>query len=233
MHDPAFPYLPPDDAIRARYAAVFERRDPLPDRWAKAVFDRAFGALALVFTAPLFVGLLLANLVEGLLIPAHRGSLITSYNAVSRGKIIKKYKIRVVKAAAEDAEAARRGEWQPAEWSKENRTYVGLIAKKFYLDEIPQFFSLLTGDISLVGPRPLAVIHYERDLAQGNVTRKLVKGGLVGPTQALKGTDRFGSPEVEYAYVEKYMTLSSVGMLLHDLGIILRCGKVMLQGKGL
>ena len=39
---------------------------------------------------------------------------------------------------------------------------------------------LLRGDMSIVGPRPLSVLHYERDLAQGNVTRFLIKGGLLG-----------------------------------------------------
>jgi len=57
---------------------------------------------------------------------------------------------------------------------------VSKFTKIFLARKTQEIFSnLLKGDMSFVGPRPLAVHHYERDLKQGNVTRYLLKGGLL------------------------------------------------------
>ena len=79
-----------------------------------------------------------------------------SYNAVSQGKVFPKYKIRLIKTKYIEPEGAKRGDWiaYSAEWNEDSRTIVGAFVKKFYLDEIPQFWNILKGDMSLVGPRP-------------------------------------------------------------------------------
>jgi len=158
-----------------------------------------------------------------------------SYNAVSAGKVFPKYKIRLIKEKYIDQEGAKRGDWlaYSAEWTPDSRTHVGQFAKKFYLDELPQFYSVLRGDMSIVGPRPLAVLHYERDRQQGNVTRFLVKGGLLGLGHINKGTPEMGKPEYEYEYIDQYVKRSAWGLLMLDLKIIWRGIRVILQGKGL
>lgn len=103
------------------------------------------------------------------MIPENAGPMFFYYNAVSAGQIIPKYKIRLIKTKYIEPEGAKRHDWIAfsAEWTPDSRTHVGSFDKKFYLDELPQFWSVLVGDMSIVGPRPLSVLHYERDKAQG------------------------------------------------------------------
>jgi len=231
----AFPYLPPDAAIRTEYRHIFELEKPLGDRIAKLAFDKCLSSALLIASSPVLLLLKVAYVIEGLIIPENKGPMFFSYNAVSAGKIFPKYKIRLIKTKYIDQEGAKRGDWHAfsAEWTPESRTYVGQFVKKFYLDEIPQFYSALKGDMSIVGPRPLAVHHYERDRAQGNVSRYLIKGGLLGLGHINKGTPEMGNPKYEYAYIDQYIKRSSLGLLWLDLTIIFRGIKVMLQGKGL
>ena len=106
----------------------------------------------------------LAFVIEGVLNPDNKGPMFFSYNTGSQGKVFPKYKIRLIKTQYIEPEGSKR-----ADWNHESRSYVGAFVKKFYLDEIPQFWNVLREDMAIVGPRPLVVIHYERDLAPGNI----------------------------------------------------------------
>jgi len=231
----AFPYKPPSEDIKAKYKKFFEIKKPIKAPFAKLVFDKIAAFLILALCSPVLIFLIIANFIEGLIIPENRGPLFFYYNAVSAGKIFKKYKIRLIKEKCIDKDLQQKGDWHAyaKEWDPKSRTYLGKFVKKFYLDEIPQFYCVLKGDMSIVGPRPIAVHHYERDLKQGNVTRFLIKGGLLGKGHIKKGTPEMGNPIYEYEYLDTYINSSSFRLLLLDLKIIWKGFIVMLKAKGL
>lgn len=230
----AFPYKPPSDEVVNRYSYIFLIEKPIKRRFLKMLFDKFFAMILIVFAIPILLLLKLAYFFEGLLIPENKGPMLFYYNAISAGKIIKKYKIRLIKTKYIDPKGAQLGDWiaYSAEWSPESRTYLGSFVKKFYLDELPQFYSILKGDISIVGPRPLSIMHYQRDLEQGNVTRKLIQGGMLGLGHINKGTDMMGNPEYEYEYIDQYINRSSWSLLKLDLWIIWRGFFLIIKGGG-
>ena len=230
----AFPYKPPSDYIKQRYSRVFAIKEPLAPRYAKVIFDKFVALCFLGVGVPILLLLKVGYLAEGILRPSTKGPMLFYYWAVSGGKKIKKWKLRLIKPEFIDDAGAAKHDWIAfsAEWSEESRTVMGSFVKKWYLDEIPQFFSILIGDMSVVGPRPLSVMHYERDLKQGNVTRKLLRGGLLGLGHIRKGTEDMGNPVYEYDYVERYLSLGSLRLIGLDLWVIWKGFLVVLRGGG-
>lgn len=230
----AFPYKPPTPAIRQQYAHIFQMTGPLPPRLWKMAFDKLVALVLLVFATPILLLLKIAYVIEGCLVPENKGPMFFYYWAVSAGKLIPKYKIRLIKQKYIEPEGAKRHDWIAfsAEWNDDSRTVMGSFVKKYYLDELPQFWSVIKGDMSIVGPRPISVLHYERDKAQGNVTRGLLKGGLLGLGHINKGTPEMGNPVYEYEYIDEYLKRSSFGLLRLDLWIIWKGILVIVKGGG-
>lgn len=230
----AFPYSPPTSEIKEKYAHIFKMKGPLPGRFVKNLFDKIVALIILVIAIPILLLVKIAYIIEGFLIPENNGPMFFYYNAVSGSKVIPKHKIRLIKTKFIDPDGAKRHDWIAfsAEWSDKSRTYTGAFVKKYYLDELPQFWNVLKGDMSIVGPRPLSTLHYQRDLAQGNVTRALLKGGMLGLGHINKGTKQMGNPEYEYEYVSQYLELNSFRLLLLDLWIIWKGVLVILKGGG-
>ena len=230
----AFPYRPPTEAIKHKYRELFEIKEPLHTPLPKLLFDKVVASVILLLCLPIIAALFIFNRVEGALVRENRGPLFFYYKAVSRGKVFKKWKIRIIKEKFIDDNLKKKGDWHAFknEWIPEARTVMGAIVKKFYLDEIPQFYNVLLGDMSIVGPRPLAVHHYTRDLEQGNVPRSLVRGGLLGYGHVRKGTSEFGDPKYEYEYVYRHLHYPWYRILGLDLYIIWRGLTVIVRGGG-
>jgi len=230
----AFPYAPPTPEIREKYKELFDLEQPIKIPLAKLIFDKLFSLMILACSLPVICFLWIFNMVEGLIVSENRGPLFFYYNAVSQGKVFKKWKIRLIKGKYIDKALQAKGDWHAfqKEWMPEARTCMGRFVKKFYLDEIPQFFNILKGDMSVVGPRPLAIHHYRRDLEQGNVPRSLLRGGLLGYGHVRKGMPDFGKPVYEYEYAYRYLHQSSFKLLMLDFYIIWKGFVVVLKGGG-
>lgn len=230
----AFPYRPPSKEILREYEHIFQIEDPLPDRFWKSIFDKGFSFLFIILSFPLILIVCISYIIEGFLIKENKGPIFFFYWAVSRGKKFAKYKIRLIKQDFIDQNLAKENNWlaYSAEWSEESRTFTGSLVKKYYLDEIPQFISILKGEMSIVGPRPLSEMHYERDIAQGNVTRRLLKGGMLGLGHINKGTDLMGDPSFEYEYIDEYLKRSSFSLMCLDIWIIYKGIMLILKGGG-
>ena len=230
----AFPYKPPSKEILIKYRKLIEYNGAFPDRKSKRVFDIFLSISCLLFIIPILILLKLLYIIDGLVIAKNKGPMFFFYWAVSGGKLIKKRKIRIIKSYYIDEKLSSENDWMAysKEWDPRARTSIGNIVKRYYLDELPQFWSVLVGDMSIVGPRPLATLHYDRDKKQGNIVRSKIKGGILGLGHIRKGTVEMGNPSYEYEYADRYLNASAWQLFKLDLWIILKGIQVVARGGG-
>jgi lipopolysaccharide/colanic/teichoic acid biosynthesis glycosyltransferase len=96
------------------------------------------------------------------------------------GETFNMYKFRSMRA---DAEAETGAVWAVEKDSR--RTLIGRILRSTSLDELPQFFNVLKGDMSLVGPRPERPVFIQdfRKRIPKYMLRHKVKSGITGWAQ--------------------------------------------------
>ncbi len=141
------------------------------------------------------------------------------------GSVFRIYKLRTMRIDAEAAGPAWAQEADP------RVTPVGRFLRKTHLDELPQLFNVLRGDMSLVGPRPERPCFVEKLRADVPLytARLAVKPGITGLAQVKHGYDRtIEDVQAKLGYDLEYIKRAS---LLFDLHILVLTAAKILSGR--
>jgi lipopolysaccharide/colanic/teichoic acid biosynthesis glycosyltransferase len=192
----------------------------------KRVFDLLFSSLALLITAPLFPPIALAIRLDS------RGrAIFAQQRAGVAGVPFRLYKFRTMRADAEEQLATVVDLDQLEEPmfklnSDPRVTRVGRLLRRLSLDELPQLYNVLRGDMSIVGPRPEQMELVQRYRPEHRF-RLAVKPGLTGPMQIYgRGELTFAERlSVELDYVDNLS-------LAQDLKILATTVPTVLRGTG-
>lgn len=210
----------PDTAVAARRL----REGRWAYRFAKRSFDVVFSALVLVLLSWLFLAIAIAVKVDD-----PKGPVFFRQRRVTRdGREFYMYKFRSMCADAEDRLADLRELNEKSgpvfKIADDPRiTRVGRFLRKASLDELPQFFNVLKGDISVVGPRPALpkeVSAYDERERQ----RLLVKPGITCIWQTMPNRDAitFDSwVDLDLLYVKQCGVLVDLKLIVKTVGVVL------------
>jgi Undecaprenyl-phosphate glucose phosphotransferase len=146
-----------------------------PYLFQKRIFDFAFSACVLLLTLPLTLLIALAIKLSS------SGPVFFIQDRVGlNGRVFPMFKFRTMRMGSREEGDTR--------WTCDNdprRTIVGTFLRKTNLDELPQFFNVLKGDMSIVGPRPERPFFVERFLEEFDRynARHMFKAGITGWAQ--------------------------------------------------
>ncbi|MFZ1389614.1 MAG: sugar transferase [Thiolinea sp.] len=211
--------------LDAEYLLEIEQASDLntiwPDRFRR-VFDLLIGSLLLILLMPLFLPVALAIRLES------KGPIF--FKQLRTGLYNQEFKIIKFRSMYENAES------NGAQWACKNDkrvTRVGQFIRKTRLDELPQLFNVLKGEMSLIGPRPEREV-FIKDLETAVPFyrfRHLVKPGITGLAQVMY---RYGASVEDARYKHRY----DLYYIRHrswylDLKILLKTVRVAFTAEGI
>ncbi len=193
----------------------------------KRLFDLGAAACALVVISPI-----LALAALAIYLTSGKPVMFIQDRFGYNGRVFKLYKLRTMipEADAMQEELRERNERDGAAFKLSNDprvTPLGRFLRKTSIDELPQLFNVLKGDMSLVGPRPLPLADYRRMNKTYHRRRLSVLPGITGPWQ-ISGRDNVSFEEwmqMDLDYIDEWR-------LSTDLKIILLTVPVVLFGRG-
>ena len=214
-------------ALPATLRPVPARRPGVYRNLFKRAFDIAAVALALPVVAPLILGLALAVRRDG-------GPAFYTHLRVGKdGRHFRMWKLRSMVANADarmaaylDANPAAQREWDKTQKLKHDPriTGFGAVLRRSSLDELPQLWNVLTGDMSLVGPRPMML--NQQALYPGQAYFAL-RPGITGHWQTA------GRNATAFEARADYDTAYEADLSLNtDLRILARTVGVVMRGTG-
>ncbi|NVP17574.1 sugar transferase [Candidatus Gracilibacteria bacterium] len=103
------------------------------------------------------------------------------------------------------------------------KTKIGNFIERYSIDEIPQFFNLIIGNMSLVGPRP----HQPREVEKYSIDQKrllTIKPGITGMAQVngRETNDFKKEAELDIFYIENWSMLLDLKIILKTFSVILK-----------
>ena len=189
---------------------------------AKRTLDVSVSLMLAVLGSPFFLGTAIAVKLSS------KGPIIYSQERIGReGRKFRIYKFRSMTVNAEQG---------GPQWASKNDprvTPVGRFIRKTHLDELPQLWNVLRGDMSLVGPRPereFFVRQLIQEIPYYN-RRHRVRPGVTGLYQAMVDKYDENIDDVKQRVKYDLMYIESMSFRL-DLKILFRTAYMMFKGKG-
>ncbi len=181
--------------------------------FVKRIMDIASSLAGCIILSPLLIIIALAvKLYDG-------GPVFYTQNRLTRdGREFKMYKFRSMKVDAEKegARLAAKGD--------SRITPVGRVIRQLHVDELPQLFNILKGDMSLVGPRPerqQIADEYSETMPEFKLRLK-VKAGLTGYAQVYGqyNTTPYDKLKLDLTYIANYSILMDIKIILLTVKIL-------------
>ena len=202
----------------------------LHQAFAKRTFDFAFSATLILLVGPIWI------VVAALVLLSSPGKILFSHTRAGRkGKQFRAFKFRTMVSNSDEvlkrylaANPLAYQEWLETRKLKRDprMTPVGAFLRRYSIDELPQLFNVLRGEMSIVGPRPIV----EDEVHRYGATFELYKSvspGLTGLWQ-VSGRNNTSYPQ-RVAFDEYYVRNWSVWM---DLYILSRTLKAVVGSEG-
>ena len=198
--------------------------DSLYRNVAKRVFDVLFVLLAIPIVLPILVVLAVVIMCRG-------GNPIYRQERIGRGgKHFTMWKLRTMVVDADsllkehlDTNDLARREWQKTQKLRNDPriTRFGTFLRKSSLDELPQLWNVLRGDMSLVGPRPM--LPEQRSIYPGKDYYAL-RPGITGPWQISERNDSSFADRAKFdaSYNKTLSPRSDFVLLVGTIGVVLR-----------